>query len=73
MRGVAFDYRVGWESTFLDCLKRAALLSVIYGPAQLTGIAIPDAAPLEAMRSTPPAASARRRGFTSIRRRWRWS
>jgi hypothetical protein len=51
VRGVAFDYRAGWESTFLDASKARALLSVLYGPASLvTGISIPDAAALEAIR-----------------------
>ena len=51
VRGIAFDYRAGWESTFLDASQARALLSVIYGPASLvTGIAVPDAAMLEAMR-----------------------
>jgi hypothetical protein len=51
VRGIAFDYRAGWESTFLEASQARALLSVIYGPASLvTGIAIPDAAALEAIR-----------------------
>jgi len=51
VRGIAFDYRAGWESTFLDASQARALLSVVYGPASLlTGIAIPDAAALEALR-----------------------
>jgi hypothetical protein len=51
VRGIAFDYHAGWESTFLDASRARALLSVIYGPASLvTGIAIPDAAALEAIR-----------------------
>lgn len=56
VRGIAFDYRAGWESTFLDASQARAVLSVIYGPASLvTGIAIPDAAVLEAMRSNRAA------------------
>ena len=59
-RGIAFDYRVGWESTFLDASQARALLSVLYGPASLvTGIAIPDAAALEAMRSNGAAGGER--------------
>ena len=51
VRGIAFDYRAGWESTFLDAESVRALLRVIYGPASwLTGIPIPDAAALEAAR-----------------------
>ena len=51
VRGIAFDYRAGWESTFLDAGSVRALLLVIYGPASLlTGIDIPDTSALEAMR-----------------------
>jgi hypothetical protein len=51
LRGIAFDYRAGWESTFLDAARAQAVLSVLYGPASwLTGIPIPDAAHLEAIR-----------------------
>jgi hypothetical protein len=51
MRGVAFDYRAGWESTFLDAARAHDVLSVLYGPASwLTGIAVPGAAHLEAIR-----------------------
>jgi hypothetical protein len=51
LRGIAFDYRAGWESTFLDAPAAHAILSVLYGPASwLTGIAMPDAAHLEATR-----------------------
>jgi len=51
LRGIAFDYRAGWESTFLDAARARSLLAVLYGPASwLTGIAIPDAAHLEAIR-----------------------
>jgi len=60
VRGIAFDYRAGWESTFLDASQARALLSVIYGPASLvTGIAIPDAAVLEGMRSNGAAGGER--------------
>lgn len=51
LRGLAFEYRAGWESTFLGAGSVSALLSAVLGPAaQLTGIALPDAARLEAMR-----------------------
>jgi hypothetical protein len=51
LRGIAFDYRAGWESTFLDASRAHAVLAAVYGPASwLTGIAIPDAAHLEAIR-----------------------
>lgn len=51
LRGIALDYRAGWESTFLDAQQARAVLRVLYGPASLlTGIPIPDASHLEAMR-----------------------
>jgi hypothetical protein len=51
LRGIAFDYRAGWESTFLDAARARSVLSLLYGPASwLTGIPIPDAAHLEAIR-----------------------
>ena len=51
VRGIAFDYRAGWESTFLDASQARALLLLLYGPASLvTGIAVPDAGVLEAIR-----------------------
>lgn len=54
LRGVAFDYQAGWESTFLDAPRAHTLLATLYGPASwLTGIAIPDAAHLEAIRWRP--------------------
>lgn len=51
LRGIAFDYQAGWESTFFDASRVRAALSAIYGPASfITGIPIPDAAHLEAIR-----------------------
>lgn len=51
LRGVALDYRAGWESTFLDARQVRALIAVAYGPASaLTGIAIPDADHLAPLR-----------------------
>lgn len=51
VRGIAFDYQAGWESTFLDAARANTLLAVLYGPASwLTGIPVPDAAQLEAIR-----------------------
>ncbi len=51
LRGIAFDYRAGWESTFLDASDVRALLVALYAPASwLTGIAVPDVARLEAAR-----------------------
>jgi hypothetical protein len=54
LRGIAFDYRAGWESTFLDAHAARWLLGMLYGPASwLTGLAIPDVAQLEAARWRP--------------------
>jgi hypothetical protein len=51
LRGIAFDYRAGWESTFLDPPQVRALLSVLYQPAlTLTGITLPDSAHLATIR-----------------------
>lgn len=51
LRGIAFDYQAGWESTFFDASRVRAVLSVIYGPASfITGIPIPDVAHLEPIR-----------------------
>ncbi len=51
MRGLVFEYRAGWESTFLDATSLRAVLDFVLGPASLiTGITLPDAARLAAMR-----------------------
>ena len=51
LRGIAFDYRAGWDSTFLEPTQVRALLSVLYEPASmLTGITLPDAAHLATIR-----------------------
>lgn len=51
VRGLAFEYRAGWESTFLDAATVHAILSFILGPAErLTGVALPGVAELEALR-----------------------
>ena len=51
VRGIAFDYQAGWESTFLDAARARDLLAVLYGPASwLTQIPVPQAAELEATR-----------------------
>lgn len=43
LRGIAFEYRAGWESTFLEAPAVHALLNTVLGPASaLTGIALPD-------------------------------
>jgi hypothetical protein len=51
LRGIAFDYRAGWESTFLDAAGARTVAAVLYAPASwITGLAIPDAAHFEAIR-----------------------
>jgi len=51
VRGLVFEYRAGWESTFLDANALHALLGFVLKPASvLTGIALPDVARLDAMR-----------------------
>ena len=50
LRGIVLDYQAGWGSTFLDATRVHQVLAVLYAPASwLTGIAIPDAAALEAI------------------------
>jgi len=44
LRGIALEYRAGWQSTFLDAGDVARVLHVVLAPgAWLTGIAIPGA------------------------------
>jgi hypothetical protein len=51
LRGIAFDYRAGWESTFLDAEGARRVIAVLYAPGSwVTGLALPDAAHLEAIR-----------------------
>jgi hypothetical protein len=51
VRGIALEYRAGWESTFLTAEQVRGLLHVLYGPAAaLTGIVLPaDEAAIEAL------------------------
>ena len=52
VRGLAFEYRATWESTFLDAAQVRALLAAALAPgALLTGIAVPSVAALEAIRA----------------------
>ncbi|MBE0621811.1 MAG: DUF2868 domain-containing protein [Burkholderiales bacterium] len=52
LRGFALEYRAGWESTFLDASAVHAILSFVLGPAAaISGIALPDAGALAAIRS----------------------
>jgi hypothetical protein len=54
LRGLVFDYRVAWQSTFLEPASVHAALLVGMAPAMaLTGIALPDVTAIAAMRITP--------------------
>ncbi len=61
-RGLAFEYRAGWDSTFLSPDQALALVSTLLGPASaLTGIALPDATAFAALRlSVGPGENAAR-------------
>ena len=51
LRGLVFDYRAAWESTFLSADAARAILSTVLAPASaISGIALPDAAGFEALR-----------------------
>ena len=51
LRGLVLDYRVGWESTFLDAATVQPLLATLLAPASaLSGIAVPDVAGVQALR-----------------------
>jgi len=59
LRGLALDYRIGWESTFLSAPTVHRLLSTALAPASaLSGIALPDEAGLAALQARPEAAGA---------------
>ena len=59
LRGLVLDYRAGWESTFLDATQVHAWLKVLLAPAlSLSGLALPDAAALQALRFSADAPSA---------------
>jgi predicted N-acetyltransferase YhbS len=52
VRGIAFEYRATWESTFLGPAQVHALLAAILGPAAaVLGQSVPDAAALGSMRA----------------------
>jgi hypothetical protein len=51
LRGLAFEYRAGWESTFLSAEQVRAVLAFALAPGSwLTGIAVPGAEHLERIR-----------------------
>jgi hypothetical protein len=52
VRGLAFEYRATWESTFLDAERVRMLLAVALAPGTaLTRLAVPDAARIAAIRA----------------------
>jgi hypothetical protein len=57
LRGIVFQYRAGWESTFLQPVAVLALARLIYGPAAaLTGVALPTSTTeMAALRWDAPA------------------
>jgi hypothetical protein len=57
LRGLVLDYRVGWQSTFLDAAQVHAALAWLMAPASaISGIGVPDTAALQALRTPPGAA-----------------
>lgn len=53
VRGLVFEYRAGWESTFLDAPAVHAILSFFLSPAaQLIGVAFPSLEQIAALRFT---------------------
>ncbi|HEX5858383.1 MAG TPA: DUF2868 domain-containing protein [Microbacterium sp.] len=51
LRGLAFEYRATWESTFLGAEQVRALLAATLAPGSwLTGIPVPDAASIAAIQ-----------------------
>jgi hypothetical protein len=61
VRGIALEYRAGWQSTFLDATHVAWLLQhVLAAGAWLTGIPVADAAHVRAIGSDTPGENAAR-------------
>jgi Protein of unknown function (DUF2868) len=54
LRGLVFDFRVGWASTFLEPPMVQAILGVLLAPARaLTGQALPALEVVQSLRITP--------------------
>jgi hypothetical protein len=62
LRGLAFEYRAGWDSTFLGPSAVRRLLGIVLGPASaVTGIALPDVPGVASIRfSAGPGENAAR-------------
>ncbi len=59
LRGLVLEYRVGWESTFLDAEGVRRFLSVLLWPATALGVgSVPDVEALAALRGAPEAGRA---------------
>ncbi len=59
LRGLVWDFRVGWESTFLTPESVQAVLALVLGPAAaLTGLPLPDADGIAALRLGPAGGGA---------------
>ena len=59
LRGLVLDYRATWESTFVTAQSAHAALAFLFAPAQaLSGIALPDVAGFESLRSVSGDTSA---------------
>ncbi|MBL8308584.1 MAG: DUF2868 domain-containing protein [Rubrivivax sp.] len=59
LRGLVLDYRAGWQSTFLDAAQVQRALGALLSPASaLTGIGVPDVAPLRLGPGADASASA---------------
>ena len=59
LRGLVLDYRAGWQSTFLDAAAVQQVLNLLLLPASaLTGIGVPDVAPLRVGPGADATASA---------------
>jgi len=59
LRGLVLDYRAGWQSTFVDAPTVQAALQLLLAPARwVTGIAVPDVAPLQLAPGANAQASA---------------
>ena len=59
LRGLVMDYRAGWQSTFLEAPAVQAALGLALWPASwLTGVSVPDVAPLRLAPGAAATASA---------------
>ena len=57
LRGLVLDYRAGWQSTVLDAAQVRAALALLLAPASArTGIAVPEATAMQALRVAPGVA-----------------